>query len=217
MRCQCSPANPLPSAVRCLLTLYVQQYIQRKHHQVDAQRQKANLQKRLAARRQAADAVVAAARPVSKQAAAKAATLADFAEEAERNALETSLLDDANRMQSESDTYERLVQSIVTSTEEAVSAAGAASAAGASKAGAEAAAQEASESLRAVHERAIAAMEVQYESKRRAAAEKLAQRKAAARTARAEALRTAGKTEEEIAKQLAEVSFLHNVRLKVGC
>eukprot|EP00752_Nemacystus_decipiens_P010330 g9202.t1 len=170
----------------------------------DAQRQKSSLQKRLAARRQAADAIIAAARPVSQQAAAKAAALADFAEEAERNALESSLLDEANRLQSEADKYERLVNSIVTSAEEAASAVGTASGGGKSQAGARAVAEEAGESLRAVHERAIAAMEMQYESKRRAAAGKLAQRKAAARAARAEALRTAGKTEEEIAKQLAE-------------
>ena len=154
---------------------------------------------------------------MSQQAAAKAAALADFAEEAERNALETSLLDEANRMQSEADKYERLVQSIVTSAEEAAGAAGAADAAEASQAaGAEAVAEDARESLRAVHERAIAAMEMQYESKRRAAAAKLAQRKAALRAARAEALRAAGRTEEEITKELAEVGRPHMVPSKFG-
>lgn len=181
--------------------------VQPKRDQADAQRQKASLQKRLAARRQAADMIVAAARPVSQQAATKAAALTDFAEEAERNALEASLLDEANRMQNEADGYERLVQSIVTSAEDAASAAVTAGAAGAPQAGEQAVAEEASESLRPVHERAIAAMEVQYENKRRAAAGKLAQRKAAAKAARAEALRAAGKTEEEITKELARVRY----------
>lgn len=195
-------------------TLFVQLNIKPKHYQVDAQRQKASLQKRLAGRRQAADAIVAAAWPVSQQAAEKTAALADFTEEAERNALETSLLDETSRIQSEADAYERLVQGMVTSAEEAASAAEAAGAAGVPQAGAESAAEEASESLRAVHERAVAAMEVQHESKRRTAAGKLAQRRAAAKAAKAEALRAAGKTEEEIAKQLTEVSSLHTVRLK---
>lgn len=152
---------------------------------------------------------MAAAQPVSQQAAAKAASLADFAEEAERKALESSLLDEADRLQSEADGYELTVQNILTSVEEAASAAAAASAAGvgAPPTGAEeAAAEETRGSLRAIHERAIAAMEVQNESKRRAAAGKLAQRRAAARAAKVEAMQAAGSSEENIAKELAEAS-----------
>lgn len=214
--CSCVLNTPRPIASRVPHSLSSTiKHSNQKPHQVDAQRQKANLQKRLAARRQAADTIVAAARPVSQQAAAKAAALANFAEEAERNALETSLLDEANRIQSEADAYERTVQRILTSTEEATSAAVVAGAAGASQSGAEAVAEEASEPLRAVHERAIAAMEVQYESKRRAAAGKLAQRRAAAKAARAEVLRAAGKSEEEITKELKEVGSLHMVYCKI--
>ncbi|CAM9892070.1 unnamed protein product, partial [Ectocarpus sp. 13 AM-2016] len=170
---------------------------------VDAQRQKTNLQKRLAARRKGTDAVVAAAQPVSLQAAAKAATLADSAEEAERINLERSLLDEANRLQSDAEGYERSVRSILTSAEQAA----ALGVYGASPRAAEAemAQEERKESLRAIHERAIAATEAQNENKRRAAAARLGQRRAAARAARAEAMRAAGKSEEEIAKDLAEV------------
>lgn len=148
---------------------------------------------------------MAAAQPVSQQAAAKAASLADFAEEAERNALENTLLEDAIRVQSEAEAYERSVKKIVTSAEEAASAAAAAIAAGSSPAAVLPAVEETKESLRAVHERAIAAMEVQNENKRRAAAAKLAQRKAAARASKGEAMRAAGKSEEQIAKELQEV------------
>ena len=173
--------------------------------QVDAKRQKANLQKRLAARRQVTDAVVAAAQPVSQQAAAKAAALAGFAEEAERNALDKSLLEEAIRIQSEAEGYERSIKKILTSADEAAKAAAAASAEGSSPAAVVPAAEETKESLRAVHERAIAAMEVQNENKRRAAAAKLAQRRAAARASKGEAMRAAGKSEEHIAKLLQEV------------
>lgn len=156
---------------------------------------------------------MAAAQPVSQQAAAKAASLADFAEEAERNALESSLLDEADRLQSESDGYERTVQNILTSAEEAAAAAAAAAGIGAPPTGGEeaaaaaaVAAEDRQGSLRAIHERAIAAMEVQNESKRRAAAGKLAQRRAAARAARVEAMQAAGSSDEKIAKELAEAS-----------
>lgn len=159
---------------------------------------------------------MAAAQPVSQQAAAKAASLADFAEEVERTALEQGLLDEASCLQSEADDYERSVRSILATAEEATSgaaaAAAASSAAGAPPVGVEAvvaavlaAAEETKESLRDVHERAIVAMEVQHESKRRVAATRLAQRRAAARAAREESLRVAGKSEEDIVKDLAAV------------
>lgn len=175
--------------------------------QVDAQRQKTNLQKRLAARRKGTDAVIAAAQPVSLQAAAKTATLADSAEEAERINLERSLLDEANRLQSDAEGYERSVQNILTSAEQAAASGALSRGGGASPRAAEAemAQEEKKESLRAVHERAIAAMEAQNENKRRAAAARLGQRRAAARAGRVEAMRAAGKSEEEIAKDLAEV------------
>lgn len=156
---------------------------------------------------------MAAAQPVSKQAAAKAASLADFAEEVERSALEQGLIDEATRLQSEAEDYERSVRTVLAAAEQAATGA-ASGAAGALPAGVEAVvaaavvatAEEMKESLRDVHERAIAAMEAQNESKRRVAATRLAQRRAAARAAREESLRAAGKSEEEIAKDLAAVS-----------
>ncbi|CAM9391070.1 unnamed protein product, partial [Pylaiella littoralis] len=60
-----------------------------------------------------------------------------------------------------------------------------------------------------VHERAIAAMEAQNDSRRRTAAGKLAQRRAAARAARVEALRAAGMSDEDIANELTEEDALH--------
>lgn len=152
---------------------------------------------------------------MSQHAAEKAAALVDSAEEGERNALERSLLDNASRFQSEAEAYERSVQNTLASAEEAakrVAAAAAAGAAGTSPAGdvGEAAAVEEKtiESLRNVHERAIAAMEAQNENKRQAVARKLAQRRAAARAARVEALRGAGKSDDEITKDLIEVSTI---------
>lgn len=155
---------------------------------------------------------MAAAQPLSQEAAAKTTLLADLAEEAERNALECSLLDEADRLQSEADGYERKLQSILTSAEQVASAAAASSAASAAGVGAsptvaeEAAVKETQGSLRAIHERAIAAMEMQNECRRRAAAGKLAQRRAVARTARVEAMQAAGSSDEQIAKELAEAS-----------
>lgn len=165
---------------------------------------------------------------MSQQAAEKAAALVDSTEEGERNALERSLLDKASRSQSEAEAYERSIQNTLASAEEAAkraAAAAAAGAAGTSPAGlVEAVAveeeEEKIESLRTVHERAIAAMEVQNESRRQAAARKLAQRRAAARAARVEALRGAGKSDEEITKELIEASTIHMYRTEknyIGC
>lgn len=147
---------------------------------------------------------------MSLQAAAKAATLADSAEEAERINLERSLLDEANRLQSDTEGYERSVQNILTSAKQAA----ASGVYGASPRAVEAemAQEERKESLRVIHERAIAAVEAQNENKRRAAAARLGQRRAAARAARAEVMRAAGKSEEEIAKDLAEVRHKRTLR-----
>lgn len=65
------------------------------------------------------------------------------------------------------------------------------------------------ELLRHIHERGIAAMEMQTENNKRAAAGRLAQRKAAAMAARTEAMKAAGKSQEEIDAANAEVRH-HN-------
>lgn len=184
-----------------------------RNEQADAKRQKTNLQKRLATRRQATAVIVDATRPESQQAAAKAAALADSAEEAERNALEQSLLDEASRFQSEVRAYERSVQNTLVSAKVAGNRAAVAAGAGVARASpaglVEATTEETTKSLRTVHERAIAAMELQKESRRRVAAGKLAQRREAARAARVETLRAAGKSDEDIAEELTEVSTLY--------
>lgn len=63
------------------------------------------------------------------------------------------------------------------------------------------------ELLRRVHERGIAAMELQNDSNKRAAAGRLAQRKAAARAARIEAMKAAGKSQEDITAENTKVKY----------
>lgn len=61
------------------------------------------------------------------------------------------------------------------------------------------------EKLRSVHERSIAAFEMQAEGKRRGAAARLAHRRAAATAASAEAMRAVAIDEQLVANKLAEV------------
>lgn len=164
---------------------------------------------------------MATAKPISENAAAQAIVLVDAAEEAERGALERCLADEAVRFEDDVEGYERLLVGILSSGEDAAKSAAAIAEAeksgeteestespvGAGAKAAMATAQAKKESLRHLHEREIAAMALQNESKRRAIAIRLAQRRAAAKEARAEAMRADGKDEEEIAKKLAEVNL----------
>lgn len=158
---------------------------------------------------------------MSPAAASKATALAEAAEQAEKNALDRDLLGEASRFESDAEAYERSVQDILASAE-----ADAASAAATVEtpvpggepgtprgpapgkalwAAAAAHTKDNKELLRRVHERGIAAMELQNDSNKRAAAGRLAQRRAAARAARTEAMKAAGKSQEEITAENIKV------------
>lgn len=191
----------------------------------DAKRQHAHLRERLASRRKATDCIVAIAKSVSPAAAAHAAALADAAEKEEVDALDRDLADEETRFESDAEGYEQNLQDIVVAAQAAVVSATSAAKAKDSGAGATsfmavaaaaavaaaveaetvAAAQAKREALRQLHERNIAAMEIQDGEKRRAMVARLAQRRAAAGAARREAMQAAGASEDETAKSMAEV------------
>lgn len=163
---------------------------------------------------------MAAAQSVSPAAAAKAAALAEAAEEAEKSALDRDLLAEASRFKNDAESYERSVQDILASAEaDAARAAATVEATVPGETGTPRGAapgkalwaavaahtKDNKELLRRVHERGVAAIEMQIDSNKRAAAGRLAQRRAAARAARTEAMKGAGKSQEEITAENTKV------------
>lgn len=159
------------------------------------------LEKRFASRREAARDALASVPTSSPEGSAEPADQLADVEEAERLDLERKMAQEQERFESEAKEYEQRIEAF-SSDDLPTPSMGAVPPAARSEAKAR---QAGHDDPKIIHERVIASLGLQTDGRRRLATTRLAQRMTAKSRARAEALRSAGADEQEVARRLAEV------------